>query len=179
VTLERDLRQPRSLDLDVDLVSTQALLDLVSKSWLLALADWLVAARLPLLAALTVDGRVHWAPKDPLDEGVMRCFRAHQEADRGFGPSPGPRAATMLALVLSQRGHRVTLARADWHIGPDSPEMLIEMLEGIAAAATEAADGETTAADIAQWGVRRTAAIAEGEVSLMVGHLDLLALPPG
>ena len=177
-TLEFDLRKALP-DLDVDLVSTQALLDLVSASWLSDFGRWLAKAQLPVLAALTVDGRVDWGPVDPFDAVVQRCFRAHQLTDRGFGPSRGPQAAGALAVGLSQAGYKVSLARADWEIGPDAPQMLTEMLQGMAQAATEAAAGVTTAQEIAQWVHRRTLGIAAGEVSLRVGHLDLLGLPAG
>jgi hypothetical protein len=173
-----DLRESDYRALDVDLVTTQALLDLVSADWLVDFADWICDKNLPVLAALTVDGRVNWHPPHPLDQTVQRCFRAHQLTDRGFGASPGPMAAQAFALALSKRGYTVTMARADWKIGRQSSPMLTEMLTGTALAATEACAGITTAQSIAEWSQDRAAGIAKSEVSLCVGHLDVLGLPP-
>jgi trans-aconitate methyltransferase len=179
-TLQRDLRDPQTLgqlDLALDLVSTQALLDLVSKQWLVSLSAWLVARRLPLLAALTVDGRVGWQPEDSRDAEVQAAFRAHQLTDRGFGPSPGPRAAMVLAGLLSRAGYTVTLARSDWEIGAGFTGMLEQMVTGTASAAAEAAAGIASDGTVAGWREDRMAATASGKLSLRVGHLDLLAIP--
>jgi trans-aconitate methyltransferase len=172
-----DLRDPSTLDLQVDLVSTQALLYLVSDAWLDGLSTWLVREQLPILAALSVDGRVSWGPEHPLDAEIQAAFRAHQLTDRGFGASPGPKAAAVLAMKLSVAGHKVQLARADWQVGPGDIQMLTEMISGTATAAAEAAEGITTVERVGAWRSHRMAAAAEGELRLTVGHLDLLALP--
>ncbi|MEM6930721.1 MAG: class I SAM-dependent methyltransferase, partial [Myxococcota bacterium] len=52
-------------------VTLQALLDLVDLGFLQQLADALATRRLPVLAALTVDGRVAWDPVHPDDEAVQ------------------------------------------------------------------------------------------------------------
>ena len=56
VDLDRDLEA--ALDGPVDLVTTSALLDLVSDEWLERLAVEAAARRLPVYAALSYDGRV-------------------------------------------------------------------------------------------------------------------------
>ncbi|MEZ4237498.1 MAG: hypothetical protein R3F59_15400 [Myxococcota bacterium] len=162
-----DLRAPADWP-DADAVTTQALLDLVDEAFLADL-DRRLGLR-PLLAALSVDGRVHWHPSDPDDGLVQAAFRAHQRTDRGFGPSPGVLAATWLAARLRARDtHRVWLSEADWRIPADDRAMVEEMATGIAHAAAEVGD----AARVAAWRERRLAQPA----ALTVGHLDLLALP--
>lgn len=168
-----DLQQLEALDVDADLVTCQALLDLVSHDWLVRFADWLTARQVPLLAALTVDGRVAWTPPIEDDESVQSAFRAHQLTDRGFGDSPGPRAAHVLADLLGERGFRVETSRADWVIPPSSTEMLREMVQGTAHAAAEML-GENA---VAAWREERLAAIDAARLQLLVGHLDLVAVP--
>ena len=179
-------RAPRSLDvqpLDLragfpdgpwDAVVTQALLDLVSESWLDELADWLEARRIPFLGALTVDGRVHWHRPHPLDAEVQAAFRAHQQLDRGFGPSPGPRAAPLLAEKLEARGFEVRLEPADWQIPAEATQMLGFMVDGTAEAARVT---HAVSAQVDAWHVQRTEDVRCGRVSLTVGHQDLLASP--
>lgn len=158
-----------------DAVVTQALLDLVSDAWLVALADWLAARRLPFLAALTVDGRVHWQPARPEDESVQAAFRAHQRLDRGFGASPGFEATPRMASLLEARGYAVTLTPADWQIEATHTHMLESMVDGTADAA-RVTHPEPAVVD--RWHRQRRADVAAGSVALTVGHLDLLALPP-
>ena len=179
-------RAPRSLDVQTldlraglpdgpwDAVVTQALLDLVSERWLDELADWLQARRIPFLGALTVDGRVHWDQPHPLDAEVQAAFRAHQHLDRGFGPSPGPSAASVLAEKLEARGFAVRLDPADWQIPADAHQMLRFMVDGTAGAARVT---HAVPARVDAWHAQRTEDVRCGRVSLTVGHQDLLAWP--
>ncbi len=177
-TLQMDLLDLERLGTPADAVLTQALLDLVSHEWLVQFADWLAVRRVPLLASLTVDGRIEWDPPMSLDDEVHAAFRAHQLWDRGFGASPGYRAASELADLLSARGFSVTIERTDWQISEVDTSMLREMAHGISTAAEEAAhEGETTADQVRVWLEERLAAIAAQSVSLKVGHIDLLAIP--
>src|SRR5690242_14977938 len=63
IDLQRDLEA--ALDGPADLITTSALLDLVSEAWLDRLAVEAAARRLPLYAALSYDGRVEMTPSDP------------------------------------------------------------------------------------------------------------------
>ena len=155
-------------------VVTQALLDLVSESWLDALADWLADRAIPFLGALSVDGRVDWHAPNPLDEGVQAAFRAHQHLDRGFGRSPGTQAAHRLASKLQARGFAVRMERADWKIPADAAAMLTFMVNGTAEAARVT---HPTPAEVDDWHTQRSDDITYRRVSLTVGHLDLLAWP--
>ena len=175
-THQHDLRDLGGLDVPVHGVTTQALLDLVSHDWLVQFADWLTDRRIPLLAALSVDGRVDWRPFDVRDAAVQHAFRTHQTWDRGFGPSPGPRAAIVLKELLESRGFSVRLEETDWQIPNSDLPMMSSMVQGIASAAMEAAfDADVNASDIAEWKTERMGML--GELSIQVGHLDLLALP--
>jgi hypothetical protein len=179
VDLSRDLASVL-LDGAADAVTTSALLDLTSAAWLRELAVWCAAARLPLLAALTYDGVLAFHPADDggddRDRWIERRFNAHQRRDKGFGPALGPEAALHLALVLRALGFEIRLDRSDWRLGPDDRAMLLATLDGIADAAREAGPEAADAVDA--WAAHRRAAAERGTLSLRVGHLDLLALPP-
>lgn len=162
-------------ELDCHAITCSALLDLVSDAWLERLADRAAALGVPVLAALTVDGRVQWRPVDLRDGRILGWFRAHQATDRGFGSSPGPQAAPQLAQLLAGRGFQVHLEASDWEIGPRHPEMLRAMVEGVASAAAEMADRPE---HVEAWRQQRHRQIDQAALSLTVGHLDLLALPP-
>jgi len=162
-----DLRQWEELP-DAGGLHCQALLDLVSWDWLQAWITQLIEEPVPLLAALTVDGRVRFSPEDRDDEEVLSCFRAHQSLDRGFGPSPGTRAAPTLARRLMQAGWDVVVEPADWRIPATDVDMVRIMVDGISEAAAEMA---IQPARVHAWAERRSG-------GLTVGHLDILAIPP-
>jgi hypothetical protein len=157
---------------DAAAVTCAALLDLVSAAWLAHLADALARRRLPLLAVLTYDGRMVWAPDDAADARVAAAFHRDMARDKGFGAALGPRAADHLADLLRARGASVTLRPSDWRIAAADAAMLDAMRDGIGAAAAASAlpdEGD----EIAGWRSRRAAARPQG---LVIGHLDLAAV---
>ena len=160
-----------SLALDGTAVTASALLDLTSAAWLDRLAER--CRRAPVLMALSFDGRLSWHPALAEDDLIRDRFLTHQRTDKGFGPALGPDAASHLAARLEAAGHRVSTATSDWRLGPDDRPLLEAMLDGVIAAAAEIEDDRR----LAGWDAQRRVQLAQGELGLTVGHVDLLALP--
>ncbi|WP_372003026.1 class I SAM-dependent methyltransferase [Tistrella mobilis] len=160
------------------LVHFTALIDLAGRAWLDDLADALARAGVPVLGALTWDGRMNWDPAAAPDADAVAGFARHQRRDKGLGgPALGPGAAPYFAEALRRHGFDVTLARSDWEIGPDHRAMHRAMVDGIAGALVDLVDsGEAPAGLVADFRAGRAAA---GPGRLVVGHLDLLGIPPG
>ena len=154
-------------------VTASAFLDLTSAAWLDRLAERCRGA--PLLVALSFDGRLAWQPGLPEDDTVRARFLQHQRTDKGFGPALGPDAAGHLAGRLEAIGHQVTTAASDWRLGPADQPLLEAMLDGVIAAAAEIEQDHRLDA----WADQRRRQLAQDELRLTVGHVDLLALPPG
>jgi hypothetical protein len=152
-------------------VTASALLDLTSASWLAQLARH--CRQTALLFALSFDGRLAWDPVLSEDAMVRDRFVAHQRTEKGFGPALGPDAASHLAGLLEAQGHRVTTAASDWRLGPADRQMLAAMLEGVVAAAAAIEDDHA----LVQWAGLRRAQWTQRALGLVVGHVDLLALP--
>src|SRR5262249_30594630 len=68
------------------LVTSSALLDLVSDEWLRALVRRCHAASADVYFSLTYDGRTACTPADDGDAEVLELFNRHQVGDKGFGP---------------------------------------------------------------------------------------------
>ena len=174
-TMHIDLARELAAALDgADAVTASALMDLVSANWFDALAEIAVRRRLPLLLALSPDGKRTFAPADEADPAVLAAFRNHQLRDKGFGSALGPDAPSRMKSRLEALGAEVRIAAADWRIGRDAPPMLAAMIDGIAAAASEAAPDRRD--EVAAWRKRRHDARARASLSMVVGHRDLVAL---
>jgi len=173
--LNRDLEA--ALDGPVDLVTTSALLDLVSESWLDRLAVEIATRAIPFYAALSYNGFIDLVPADPLDAAVIAAVNAHQHTDKGFGPALGPAAATTAIARFESLGYSVRHGRSDWLIGPDERDIQIEILSGWASAAREI--DALTLADAAAWFTRRRDIVTAGRSSLRIGHVDIFATPIG
>jgi hypothetical protein len=175
VDLNRDLEA--AFDSPADLVTTSALLDLVSEDWLNRLAVEAAARRLPIYAALSYDGHAQLAPSDPLDRRIVDAVNRHQRTDKGFGPALGPSAAQAAIATFERVGYTVTHGLADWEFGPADREIQTEVLSGWAAAAREI--GDPPRREIIEWLKRRRELLAAGRSTVRVGHVDLLARPTG
>jgi hypothetical protein len=175
IDLARDLEA--ALDGAIDLVTTSALLDLVSQPWLDRLIVETAARTLPLYAALTYDGEVMLEPADPLDEAVIAAVNRHQRSDKGFGPALGPVAALAAIRGLERAGYVVISGKSDWVIGPGDQTFQAALIAAWSVAASEIADIKS--AEIAAWVTRRGALIAAGRSRMRVGHVDLFAQPTG
>jgi SAM-dependent methyltransferase len=175
VDLTRDLEA--ALDGAIDLVTTSALLDLVSAEWLDRLVVEVAARRLPLYAALNYDGRIGFDPPDPLDAQVIAAVNRHQETDKGFGPALGPSAAEAAIARFEAARYAVVHGRSDWRLGPRDHDIQRDMLAGWAGAAREI--GAISLPDAAAWLTRRRDLVAAGRSVITVGHVDFFARPIG
>ena len=173
-SVELDLsRDHEALALGADGVACAALLDLVSAAWLEELAERVTAARMPFLAALTIDGRRAWAPPHETDFEIAAAFARHQHLDKGFGPALGSDAPAAIARAFEARGYRVSDAAGDWRLGAHDEPILAALIEGTAAAAREA----DPALAVGRWRADRDSQLTQGLLSLAIGHVDILAEP--
>jgi hypothetical protein len=173
IDLELDLEA--ALDGPADLVTTSALLDLVSDAWLGRLAVESAARRLPVYAALSYDGRVDMTPSDPGDGAIIGAVNQHQRTDKGFGPALGPDAAKLAPQHFERVGYAVVQGASDWVFGPTDREIQLETLTGWATAAREI--GTVPLPDVVSWLTRRRDLVAAGRSTIRVGHIDFFAKP--
>lgn len=153
-----------------DLLTASALFDLMSETWITALILRAERFSLPIYAALSYNGVMHWQPSDPKDAEITEAFNAHQRRDKGSGPALGPDAAARFAQLATARGWQVAMADSDWQLGPEHALLQQTLVAGIA----EAAD-EGGAQDALAWGERRGADAATSRA--VIGHIDVLAIP--
>jgi SAM-dependent methyltransferase len=158
------------------LVTASALLDLVSESWLDAIADICREARAALLFALTYDGRIDCDPGEQHDALVRALLNEHQRGNKGFGPALGPSAVDRAVAALAARGYSTARERSDWILVPHDCELQRQLVDGWAGAALEIASAAEATA-IEAWRGRRRAHIDADRSRMIVGHQDLAALP--
>ena len=175
VDLNHDLEA--ALDGPVDLVTTSALLDLVSDEWLQRLAVETAARRLPIYAALSYDGRIEMTPADAADKKIIAAVNKHQRTDKGFGPALGPSAARKAVERFERVGYSVVQGPSDWVFAPTDREIQIEILTGWAAAVRER--GDVPLSDVVAWLTRRRDLVTAERSSIRVGHVDFFARPIG
>lgn len=164
-----------ALDGRVDLVTTSALLDLVSASWLERLVMEVATRRIPLYAALSYDGRVDFGPAHPLDAAVIAAVNSHQRRDKGFGPALGSSAAQTAFDCFERVGYAIESGNADWLLHAADVAMQDAMLAGWASSANET--GAIPSEAIAEWLAKRRSALAANISTIRVGHVDLFAWP--
>ncbi|WP_410564464.1 SAM-dependent methyltransferase [Amycolatopsis sp. cmx-4-61] len=179
VAEQRDITALRAADLaGTSLVTASALLDLLTREEITALATAVVEAGCAALLMLSVTGEVALSPTDPLDPAVSAAFNAHQRrvADDGRRLL-GPDAVDVAAAEFRRLGATVVRADSAWRLGPDQAELQRQWLDGWLGAAVEQLPRLAPAAD--GYRQRRLEQAAAGELHAVIHHGDLLALPPG
>jgi hypothetical protein len=162
------------LFLGAALVTASALLDLVSEPWLAMLVLRCRAADVPVLFALSYDGRIVCHPEEPEDDEVRRLVNEHQKRDKGFGPALGPDAAAKAVAMLRAAGYTTKNAQSDWKLEPDARDLQRELVAGWASAASEIAPARRAVID--GWRSRRVAHIEAGRSRIVVGHEDVAGI---
>ena len=172
VTFEQhdlNLHLEHVLGLPTDLLTAAAFFDLVSAPWIDRFCKSLTSV---FYTVLTYDGHEQWLPKHAADTGMREAFHAHQSTDKGFGIAAGPRATGVMATTLSQSGFQVERAPSPWVLSQQGDGALMAALaQGAANAVSET--GMLRPEDIQDWLDARQRA-----ESCVVGHEDLLAIPP-
>jgi hypothetical protein len=160
---------------DTSLVTASALLDLLTADEVDALVDACTEAGCPALLTLSVTGSVGFFPSEPLDSVFGAAFDAHQRRAVDGRKLLGPDAGATAASTFAQRGVPTEVRPSPWRLGPDDAELTEEWLRGwIAAACEQQPDLAAHAADYLR---RRLDACAAGDLRVVVGHVDVLALP--
>ncbi|HEY3468225.1 MAG TPA: class I SAM-dependent methyltransferase [Amycolatopsis sp.] len=177
VTEQGDVTALRAADLaGTSLVTASALLDLLTKDEVTALATAIVEGGCAALLVLSVTGRVELSPADPLDAAVAAAFNAHQRRITGGRRLLGPNAVDVAATVFGRLGATVVRAASAWRLGPDQAELQRQWLTGWVGAAVEQLPELRPVTDV--YLQRRLEMAAAGELHAVIHHDDLLVLPP-
>ncbi|GAA2079703.1 SAM-dependent methyltransferase [Actinomadura alba] len=179
VVLEQgDITGLRATDLaGTSLVTASALLDLLTADEVAGLAAACAEAGCPALLALSVIGRVEFAPADPLDAEFAAAFDDHQRRDTGGRRLLGPDAVDAAATAFERYGAAVHRRSSPWRLGPEQAALTAQWLQGWVAAAAEQRPDLAPLADA--YLRRRLDACAAAVLRVVIGHEDLLALPAG
>ena len=176
-TRQRDITRLDQHDLGgASLITTSALLDMLTAAEVERIARSCVEAGCPALLTLSVIGRVALTPSDPLDDAIASAFNAHQRRGEDDGRLLGPDAVGVAADVFARLGAEVVVAPSPWRLGASDAALATEWFKGWVGAACEQRP-ELTAATRG-YVEQRLAAATAGRLQVTVHHHDLLAVPP-
>ncbi|MCW2542350.1 MAG: hypothetical protein JWN95_4075 [Frankiales bacterium] len=158
------------------LITTSAVLDVLTADEVERIVATCVAAGCPALLTLSVIGRVELTPSDPLDDIVAEAFNSHQRRTVAGRRLLGPDAVALAADRFANAGSSVLLRPSPWHLDAQHAALAAEWFTGwVEAACAQRADLSTVTRSYAP---RRRAEAAAGQLRIIVEHQDLLALPP-
>jgi hypothetical protein len=174
-TLVTDLAQvPHGLPLDaVDAVVCSALLDLVSRAWMVRL---FTALRVPFYAGLTVNGHDAWLPQHSADPAVRTAFRRDQRRDKGLGSALGNDAGETALQLLGELGFQTHITTSDWCIPRCARAVTSRFTQMTGSSARQSMPAQ--ARKIGEWTNARLKQAAKARLSIRIGHYDILGFPP-
>ncbi len=171
-----DITQLGADDLaDATLITTSALLDLLTEEELAGLIRACASAGCPVLFALSVTGRVDLVPADPLDARVAAAFDAHQRRLTPRGRLLGPDAVEAAVVGFRRLGAEVVVRPSPWRLGAAVSDLASEWFTGWVDAACE--QEPALAPDVELYRRCRLGEAEAGTLAVTVGHADLLVLP--
>ena len=175
-TRQSDITQLRSDDLaDATLITASALLDLITEDALAGLIDVCSEVGCPVLLTLSVVGRVELDPAVALDSRVAAAFDADQRRMTEDGRLLGPDAAEAAVEGFRRRGAKVLVRSSPWRLGAEQADLAAAWLIGWLGAAFE--QDVELAAEADAYERSRLAQARAGQLSVTVGHADLLVVP--
>lgn len=155
-----------------DLVTSAALFDLVSENWIDRFCAALTKDKLALYTTLVHDETAQWSPAHEADKEMSSAFERDFGKEKGFGPSAGNKAIGAIARKLKSLGYEAELANSPWLLGTDDHALIEQLALGWANAVRET---KAVSENVIQgWLTTREAS----GTTCIVGHKDLLALPP-
>ncbi|BFO17288.1 hypothetical protein SHKM778_36760 [Streptomyces sp. KM77-8] len=152
------------------LVTASALLDVLDREEIEALAAACAGAGCTALLTLSVAGRVELSEPHPLDREIMEAFNAHQRR----GGMLGPDAVNVAAEVFAEHGATVRINPSPWRLGAGDASLIEQWLRGWVGAAVE--ERPELAPRAEEYLDSRLEACAAGKLRVVVHHSDLLAL---
>jgi hypothetical protein len=123
-----------------------------------------------------VDGRDLWLPRHPGDGAVRAAFQRDQRRDKGLGPALGNDAADVALQLLAARGFETRAAASDWRIPRDRRSITGRFARMTARSAHRAVPAQ--AKEITAWTSARLGQAQRVQLSIRIGHRDILAFPP-
>lgn len=169
---QRDITRLTRGDLDgADLVTASALLDMFTADEVERVVA--ACAGLPTLFTISVTGRIELDPPDPLDAAIMEAFNAHQRRTAGGRALLGPDAVEATITAFGRHGIEVLVRPSPWRLGSGHVALTAEWFRGWLGAACEQQPGLVGPAQ--EYGRRRLAEAAAGQLGVVVHHDDLLA----
>jgi predicted O-methyltransferase YrrM len=166
----------QTLPPEADLITASALIDLVSEPWLKVLARSAARRKSAILIVLSYAGEFELSPDHPDDALVRTLVNQHQHGDKGIGAALGPEASTVLQDLLVAEGYQVELDESPWVLGNGDQTLAQMLMKGWIDAAIEQSPDDHN--QLIQWLETRNRQLSEANLTVIVRHLDLLALPP-
>ncbi|HEX5859995.1 MAG TPA: SAM-dependent methyltransferase [Microbacterium sp.] len=158
------------------LVTTSALLDVLTREELEAVVGACVAVGAPVLFSLSVTGQVELAPADARDDVIQAAFNDHQRRTADGRRLLGPDAVPAVTDLFHAAGWNIRAADAPWVLGARDRALIEQWMRGWVAAAVE--ERPALGDSAGEYEAARAAQLAAEGLRVVVHHRDLLAWPP-
>ncbi|RMD73213.1 MAG: hypothetical protein D6818_05100 [Bacteroidetes bacterium] len=160
----------------VDLVTANALLDLLNWRQVEAVAGMLADFRLPLLATINYAG-MSFEPSGTADLPIVGLYEQHMTREQEGGARLGKQAVSVLEDLLEHRGYRTLRKPSVWKVGPGARALQKALLDFMERALRELELMPGMVEQWEAWLALRRAQMEKGELHIEVRHFDLWAEP--
>lgn len=157
-----------------DLVTANALFDLIPPDKFMEFASVLFRAARPLLSTLNYHS-MHFDPKDGADEYYLSLYESHMMRNNEVGSSMGPQCVHQMVKMLNQVGFRVYSDVSIWKIPPDDKIMMDFMFGFLKQALSEMIVDSQEFQKFNLWKRKKLSLLEKNRLQLTVKHWDFFA----
>lgn len=155
-----------------DLLTANAVFDLLTESMLLTLLQKLWHNRVALLSTINYDGMAFW-PASKADQIYIQLYEAHMQRPQAFGQALGPETMPCLIKICEAHKKLFTAGESNWQIAEIDITMHQLLLDYLKEGILEVIETDQSKKDFLLWFQIRQNLARRHALQQMVFHQDI------
>lgn len=156
----------------INLVTANAVMDLVSEDQFVTFAENLISNRIPLLATMNYES-MYFEPEDEEDVEFIALYERHMKRSQEFGSAMGPDSTRRIIDFSVKRGCPVIYGKSTWNIDYGDLKMMQFLFRFINQALSENICSNGERVRMEAWFRRKRQQVKNQKLKMVVEHSDI------
>jgi hypothetical protein len=158
----------------INLVTANAVMDLISEDQFVTFAENLISYRIPLLATMNYES-MYFEPEEEEDVEFIALYERHMKRSQEFGSALGPDSTRQIIDFSVKRGFPVIHGQSTWKIEYGDLKMMRFLFRFIHQALSENIRSKGERIRMEAWFRRKWQQVKSHKLKMVVEHSDIFA----